>query len=344
MSAELRTAPGAPRPFGLLDHLAALFRTYAVPEDALLLARPFARDDRHCFLASLPSEWESDATGASPVRLFEDGLPLGPEQAGHDDIRTLGHGRYSHWGSTLFFSASDNSDPNRNGRHYAVRPPRGWSGRLPQPAAAAGAPPPDDPLRAPSVRWSTLELPSAAIEPRDGRAYQAAVPRAWPGDDGDLSTLVLFEDDRPLPRPRALHGEIAALGGGRYSHWNGSVLFSARDGSDPRSNGRRYVATHAEALLLVGEDGRLPAPQPEGRLGWMLAGLPRRWVSDDAGPSRLVVLEDGRPLGPAHALHDEVRQLGGGRFSHWAGCLLFSTGDGSDPRSNGRAYTLVIPD
>jgi hypothetical protein len=341
MSADLRTRPAAPRPFGLLDHLAALFRTYAVPQDALLLARPFARDDRHCFLAPLPPEWDSDATGASQVLLFEDGLPLGPERSGHDDIRTLGRGRYSHWGSTLFFSASDNSDPNRNGRHYAVRPPAGWEGRLPQPAAAeteAAEP------RTPSVRWSTVELLPAAIEPRGGRAFQAAVPAEWPGDERDLSTLVLFEGDRPLPLPRALHGEIEALGGGRYSHWNGSVLFSASDGSDPRRNGRRYVAAHAEALLLGGEDGRLPAPKPDGKLGWMLAGLPRRWVSDDAGVSRLVVLEDGVPLGPAHALHDEVRGLGGGRYSHWSGCLLFSTSDGGDPRCNARTYTLVIPD
>lgn len=31
-----------------------------------------------------------------------------------------GAGRYSHWGRTLYFSASDNSDPNKNGRCYEI--------------------------------------------------------------------------------------------------------------------------------------------------------------------------------------------------------------------------------
>ena len=132
MSADVRPHPEAPRPIGLLRRLAALFRIYPTPEDALPLERPFTRDDRQCFLVPLPAEWESDSASSSQVVLFEDGLPLGPAHAGHDDIRTLGKGRYSHWGNTLFFSASDNSDPNLNSRRYAVRPPPGWSaGRQP---------------------------------------------------------------------------------------------------------------------------------------------------------------------------------------------------------------------
>jgi len=344
MSAESGPQKGAPRPFGLLDRLAALFRTYSVPADARLLSRPFARDDRLCWLAPVPTEWPSDADGGSSLVLYEDGLPLGPAHTGHDDIRNLGRGRYSHWGPALYFSTSDGSDPNHNGRHYALHPPAGWSGRLPESRVApeparAGDPPPSV-----AVRWTTRELAPAAIEPRAGLACVAGVPREWPGDEVDRSTLVLFEDDRPLPHPHALHGEIEALGAGRYSHWNGALLFSSSDGSDPRRNGRRYVAAHAEALLLGTEAGHLSEPQPDGPRGWVLTGLPRRWTSDDAGTSRLVLLEDGRPLGPAHALHDEVRQLGGGRFSHWAGSLLFSTSDGSDPRRNGRSYTLAIPD
>src|SRR5262249_31938669 len=49
--------------------------------------------------------------------------------------------------------------------------------------------------------------------------------------------------------------------------------------------------------------------------------------------SRLVVLEDGRPLGPAHSLHDDIRQKGGGRFSHWGDVIYLSSSDGSDPRA-----------
>jgi hypothetical protein len=53
-----------------------------------------------------------------------------------------------------------------------------------------------------------------------------------------------------------------------------------------------------------------------------------------------MVIEDGRPLGPAHSFHDTIRNQGRGRFSHWHSGLYFSTSDGSDPRANGRVYEL----
>lgn len=59
--------------------------------------------------------------------------------------------------------------------------------------------------------------------------------------------------------------------------------------------------------------------------------------------SRLVVLEDGQPLGPAHTAHDVIRQQGAGAYSHWNDVLYFSTSDGSDPRTNGRSYVAFIP-
>ncbi len=58
-------------------------------------------------------------TGA--VRIYEDGKALGPANAVHADIRALGGGRYSMWGDTLYMSASDNSDPNVNGKKYEAK-------------------------------------------------------------------------------------------------------------------------------------------------------------------------------------------------------------------------------
>ncbi len=54
----------------------------------------------------------------STLRMFEDGRELGPAHAVHVDIRNQGQGRYSHWNTVLYFSASDNSDPRTNGRKY----------------------------------------------------------------------------------------------------------------------------------------------------------------------------------------------------------------------------------
>ncbi|WP_432709908.1 pectate lyase family protein [Pedobacter sp.] len=54
----------------------------------------------------------------STLRLFENGKELGAAHSKHDDIRKMGKGRFSHWLSTLYFSASDNTDPRTNGRTY----------------------------------------------------------------------------------------------------------------------------------------------------------------------------------------------------------------------------------
>jgi len=54
--------------------------------------------------------------------------------------------------------------------------------------------------------------------------------------------------------------------------------------------------------------------------------------------------EDGQPLGPGGSLHADIGTLGDGRFSLWNdGYLYFSASDNSDPRTNGRQYTLVLP-
>src|SRR5262249_18701525 len=66
----------------------------------------------------------SDQESVSLLRLYEDGKLLTRPHHAHDAIRTLGAGRFSHWGSFLHFAASDNSDPRTNGRKYVVEVPR----------------------------------------------------------------------------------------------------------------------------------------------------------------------------------------------------------------------------
>jgi len=73
------------------------------------------------------------------------------------------------------------------------------------------------------------------------------------------------------------------------------------------------------------------------------AGLPPGDAEEEPGRSRLQVLEDGVPLGPAHAPHADIAEEGKGRYSHWGDSLLFSASDNSDPRTNGRQYHLLVP-
>ena len=63
----------------------------------------------------------------------------------------------------------------------------------------------------------------------------------------------------------------------------------------------------------------------------------------DGERSSLVVLEDGRPLGPPHTPHEIIRRVGKGMYSHWEGALIFSTSDNTDPNTNGREYLAIVP-
>jgi pectate lyase len=63
-------------------------------------------------------------------------------------------------------------------------------------------------------------------------------------------------------------------------------------------------------------------------------------VSGNASP--LELLEDDRPLGPAHTVHDTIREDGRGGYSHWRGGLYFSTSDNSNPETNGRRYAIRV--
>lgn len=56
----------------------------------------------------------------SRLILLENGKVIGKPHTLHDSIRTTGLGNYSHWGNSLYFSASDCSDPRANGRRYEI--------------------------------------------------------------------------------------------------------------------------------------------------------------------------------------------------------------------------------
>jgi hypothetical protein len=89
----------------------------------------FLPDSGHCFKFvansfDLSSPDSPQDFAASQILLLEDGRPLGPAHSLHNAIRLFGRGRYSHWrqgaGITLYFSSSDNTNPNDNGRNYSI--------------------------------------------------------------------------------------------------------------------------------------------------------------------------------------------------------------------------------
>ena len=79
---------------------------------------------------------------------------------------------------------------------------------------------------------------------------------------------------------------------------------------------------------------------------WSLPKSRFWWIpSDDLEHPRkssLALFEDGRELGPAHSQHNDIATKGRGRFSHWAGMLIFSSSDLTEPRYNKKKYAVRI--
>ena len=87
------------------------------------LRRPFTHCAGASYMAALPTLEKCADSGNEPRRsrlmLYEDGVMLGLAHTVDYHIVRYGGGRHRHWGPNLYFSSSDNSDPNENGRDYA---------------------------------------------------------------------------------------------------------------------------------------------------------------------------------------------------------------------------------
>jgi 2-polyprenyl-3-methyl-5-hydroxy-6-metoxy-1,4-benzoquinol methylase len=262
-----------------------------------------------------------------------------------------------------------------------------------------------------------------------GKLFEAGAPDlatlSDTQEDPSRSSVFVFEDDRQLPMPHAVHDEIAAYGAGRFSHWGASIYFSSIEGVDPNSAERRYrlllppqpiaaerslarqlgvlvegpfelgeagwtaaiarpslgegesifvmrdsaivseanwdekgrliiAPAHQAPSSTSGEEFRLVAAVHRGLTGPFVHERGNMWqwplpefahLADMLGNdtrSKLFLFEDGQQLPYPHAVHDEIDQLGKGRFSHWEGAVLFSSSDGSDPNTNGRAYHMLV--
>jgi hypothetical protein len=181
-----------------------------------------------------------------------------------------------------------------------------------------------------------------SISPNTGRAFLASVARLtkFPfriASDAEgprpSSSLRVFEDGTALGPAHSLHDEIRSAGAGRYSHWNNDLFFSSSDGSDPRANGRRYVAEAQSqlrtsvslafgvailaaalaglgrragriyALVALPPGGKVPAPLAAalflGLSAWPLAWLVQLWTSGEVGGN-------GFTLGGTYPLTDAL--------------------------------------
>jgi 16S rRNA G966 N2-methylase RsmD len=84
---------------------------------------PFHHNGGNAYAIALPHlEPEADTAEAphrSKLMVYEGRRMLGLAHSLHAHIRRFGKGRFSHYGANLYFSTSDNTDPNTNGKVYA---------------------------------------------------------------------------------------------------------------------------------------------------------------------------------------------------------------------------------
>ena len=182
------------------------------------------------------------APTVSQLRIFENGKELGPAHSAHADIRTYGAGRFSHWSdgttTSLYFSASDNSNPMTNGRSYTylVGTASTTTTTTTTPTTTTTTP----------VVGTAINIAQATHD--SGDAYRLIQNFGTTPDSAaapTVSQLRIFENGRELGPAHSAHADIRTYGAGRFSHWSDgtttSLYFSASDNSNPMTNGRSYT-------------------------------------------------------------------------------------------------------
>lgn len=115
-------------------------------------------------------------------------------------------------------------------------------------------------------------------------------------------------------------------------------------------DGEGGSAAESDRQVAIPPNEITPAPPwYSGRFAYQYAGAGVFLTpadSRDPRRSRLLLLENGRRLGPAHQPRQDVYSQGGGRYSHFTTDngetdLIFSTSDNTDPRQNGRTYAVT---
>ncbi|MGB4399520.1 MAG: nucleoside hydrolase [Daejeonella sp.] len=228
---------------------------------------------------------------SSTLKVYENGVALGPAHSSHQDVRTIGKGKFSHWGNDLYFTASDNSDPRYNGRKYTYT--------ITDVASTTTTSSTTTSSTAKTINLSNVTLNS-------GNAFLIT---EWFGVGGDTkwtttSTLKVFENDRELGPAHSAHHDVASYGKGRFSHFGNNLYFSASDNTDPRYNGRKYSYT---------TDGSSPASTTSTTTTWTAPSTtPTQTISSPTGIQENVIfdtdpggdVDDAGALAVLHALAD----------------------------------------
>jgi hypothetical protein len=245
----------------------------------------------------------------SAALVYENGQLLGPANSQHADIRTLGRGRFSFWHDYVYISTTDNTNPSINGRIYTIRfPPIVRSAARAIYAAAA-------------VIWSLGGVVLVAALWRIGwkRLWQWTLVAARTNGPRLVSS-----SSRLLPARRIPVVGLVGL-------WSLAVVLVGA--------AETVYLTRTAQWTWMWTELEVGAAQPELGFGFV-AQTGRADLGSHQSPQATALFENGVQLGLRNAVHSDVREVGLGRYSFWHDYVLFATSDNSDPRTNGRRYTM----
>jgi Right handed beta helix region/PKD domain len=260
-----------------------------------------------------PGDNATNAT-QSLLKIYENGIALNPAHSPHADIRSIGRGRFSHWGNELYFSASDNSNPKTNGRSYTYTITTATSNQAP--VANAGA-----------DKTIILPVNNTSITGSGSDADGTIASYAWTFRSG--------------PNTPALSGtNTTTLVAGNLKAGTYTFRLTVTDNGGLTAYDEVNVIVKASTVKTI----NVSKASSDGGFAYYVAqnfGTPGDDLTNGT-KSVLKIFENGVQLNPAHSTHADIRNIGRGRFSHWSNTLYFSASDNTNPKTNGRTYTYTI--
>lgn len=260
----------------------------------------------------------------SILRLFENGVEIGPAHSPHADIRKYGKGRFSHWsasdgsGESIRFSASNNSDPRRNGKAYTY--------------CNSNTPPPD--TQAPTAPTGLIAKVSSPTQ----------VSLTWIASTDNVAVrgYKVFRNGTQI----ATATSTSYSDSGLTASTSYSYAVSAYDAAGNYSSSVAS-ATVTTSASCTQKSLSVSSASSDTGYAYIVIGTFGTPADNSTYPtqSTLRFFENGIEMGPAHSSHADIRNYGLGKFSHWSATtgsgesIRFSASNNSDPRSNGKTYT-----
>ena len=262
----------------------------------------------------------------STLRIYENGVELKPPHATHNDISTIGKGRFSHWADgsfvALYFSASDNTNPKTNGRTYSYTIGTAAPANI-APVANAGA-----------DLTVTLPTTSVVITGSGSDADGTIASYAWTRVSGPNNPTLSGASTSKLTATKLVAGTYV-------------FRLTVKDNLGLTGYDDVTVVVKSAPAVTTYTINTSGAVKDAGFSYYVTQnfGTP---ADNSANPTRstLRIYENGKELVPPHSTHNDIATIGKGRFSHWADgsfvALYFSASDNTNPKTNGRTYTYTI--